>query len=681
MTVGARARWLLGLALFLGITLACASSYYPVEVAPYRLAGSPYWMCSTSTPLPTATPQPQPPDWPPTPTPTPWGWPTATPTPQFWPGGTPTPTPTPVWEAPNWPPTPYPTPTPYIRTGEFYQGQNVWLPARPFAPATPGAPLETSLVRLQVLYSAALGASPSRPGHQCWAFTVLVENRGVAPLDIALPAQLFLKLPGDTTLYPAARADFVDFGLPYPETRLPPDAALTTQTPICAPVSALPADARLGFLAAPYGSSVGSVGQGANAPAGADAVLYFDAWQPDPFCAHPDGSAHPELAAPPPGFAFPTLPGGGRISGALPVTIPPCLYITRGFGCSEFATGVSGAGRCPVEKPYWHTGIDFSCYTGTPVYSPLGGRIDHFGWHERGYGYLAAVSNGPLRSLYAHLSAFGQEPLCSGVGNTCEAGYLIGYIGSTGFSTGPHLHWEVRVAGVPVDPLLYFGGAGSQAPRARPAGLALLARVASTETLYPLTVQLRDGQGTPLAGPRVYLTDIEDQPAASCALAAGQCLVTLPTGVYSLRLEGALFDGAPVHPYGAANVAAQQQSEYLHGPLAIWHTGPGTTLGLVLQTEADGAWHPYLDAAPEAPVPQLLNPLQALEPSSPASAPISAPEAPPSTLAPVTETETPATGLSLTVCWGALSLVVLGAALGSALRRRREGGRHAAAHR
>jgi murein DD-endopeptidase MepM/ murein hydrolase activator NlpD len=98
-----------------------------------------------------------------------------------------------------------------------------------------------------------------------------------------------------------------------------------------------------------------------------------------------------------------------------------------------------------------HKGIDFSVPTGTPVKSMRNGRITFAGW-AGGYGYLVAVDHGHgLTSRYAHNSALQVK-----VGDTVTAGQPISLSGSTGMSTGPHLHMEVRQNGVATNPLPFL---------------------------------------------------------------------------------------------------------------------------------------------------------------------------------------------------------------------------------
>ena len=96
----------------------------------------------------------------------------------------------------------------------------------------------------------------------------------------------------------------------------------------------------------------------------------------------------------------------------------------------------------------FHTGLDFPAAFGTPVSAAGAGRITYAGWYP-GYGNLVTIAHGSnVRTSYAHLSAMSVR-----VGDRVPAGAKIGLIGSTGASTGPHLHFEVRVRGAAVDPL------------------------------------------------------------------------------------------------------------------------------------------------------------------------------------------------------------------------------------
>ena len=98
-----------------------------------------------------------------------------------------------------------------------------------------------------------------------------------------------------------------------------------------------------------------------------------------------------------------------------------------------------------------HTGIDIAVPTGTPVHAAAAGTVVYAGWMS-GYGYLVALDHGGgLATAYAHNSS-----LLVTVGQRVAQGQVVSLSGSTGHSTGPHVHFEVRVNGVPVDPLQYL---------------------------------------------------------------------------------------------------------------------------------------------------------------------------------------------------------------------------------
>lgn len=96
----------------------------------------------------------------------------------------------------------------------------------------------------------------------------------------------------------------------------------------------------------------------------------------------------------------------------------------------------------------FHTGVDFSAPQGTGIAAAGPGRVTWAAWLGA-YGNLVVVAHsGGIRTLYAHLSV-----IEVGLGQRVAAGFEIGRVGSTGRSTGPHLHFEVRVRGAAVDPL------------------------------------------------------------------------------------------------------------------------------------------------------------------------------------------------------------------------------------
>jgi murein DD-endopeptidase MepM/ murein hydrolase activator NlpD len=97
-----------------------------------------------------------------------------------------------------------------------------------------------------------------------------------------------------------------------------------------------------------------------------------------------------------------------------------------------------------------HHGIDYAAPTGTPVSCVADGRVISAGWYG-GYGRLVRIGHRDgYETRYGHLSSFGKGIK---TGAPVTQGQIIGYVGSTGLSTGPHLHYEVRKFGTPVNPL------------------------------------------------------------------------------------------------------------------------------------------------------------------------------------------------------------------------------------
>lgn len=94
-----------------------------------------------------------------------------------------------------------------------------------------------------------------------------------------------------------------------------------------------------------------------------------------------------------------------------------------------------------------HHGLDIAASTGTPIAAASGGTVT-FAGQQRGYGNIVIIDHGNgTETRYAH-----QDTIAVSKGQTVTAGQRIGTVGSTGLSTGPHLHFEVRRDGEPVDP-------------------------------------------------------------------------------------------------------------------------------------------------------------------------------------------------------------------------------------
>ena len=170
--------------------------------------------------------------------------------------------------------------------------------------------------------------------------------------------------------------------------------------------------------------------------------------------------------------ATPRAPMGGPF---VPVKLPPNagaferqLYrinITRGqverlnrtlalvpyrkpvVGEVEFTSGFGVRSDPFLGRPAMHTGLDFRAAMGDPVRATANGKVVSAGW-SGGYGRMVEIDHGNgLSTRYGHLSEIGVK-----VGDPIKIGQVIGEVGSTGRSTGPHLHYETRIDGEAVDP-------------------------------------------------------------------------------------------------------------------------------------------------------------------------------------------------------------------------------------
>jgi murein DD-endopeptidase MepM/ murein hydrolase activator NlpD len=128
--------------------------------------------------------------------------------------------------------------------------------------------------------------------------------------------------------------------------------------------------------------------------------------------------------------------GGERSAG---IRLPVNGRVTSGFG-NRFHP-ILGYER-------FHAGVDLKATWGTPIVAAADGRVVSAAWHG-GYGQLVSIAHaGGIETMYGHMSR-----IAARAGETVRQGQVIGYVGSTGLSTGPHLHFEVLKNGRPVNPL------------------------------------------------------------------------------------------------------------------------------------------------------------------------------------------------------------------------------------
>jgi murein DD-endopeptidase MepM/ murein hydrolase activator NlpD len=178
--------------------------------------------------------------------------------------------------------------------------------------------------------------------------------------------------------------------------------------------------AALQFLLGTHGFPSGAM-DGILGPRGAAALRRFQAWSGLPA----DGVAGPLTIA-----RLRWAPPRSVLRFAWPIGVPP-------------------SDRFGPRGAQMHPGLDFPASSGTPVLAAGRGCVVSAGWDPGGYGNLVVIAHRlGMTSWYAHLSSIDVRP-----GRCLVAGVRIGSVGSTGWSTGPHLHFELRLRGAAVDPL------------------------------------------------------------------------------------------------------------------------------------------------------------------------------------------------------------------------------------
>ena len=136
--------------------------------------------------------------------------------------------------------------------------------------------------------------------------------------------------------------------------------------------------------------------------------------------------------------------GGGGSAGnsGFLSPLPAGAWVTDAFGYRN--------------HPLWgyyslHTGVDLAANQGTEIYAIAAGTVTRAGYTDANGYYVALSHGGGYGSIYLHMTHY-----IVGVGDSVKAGQVIGYVGSTGWSNGPHLHFEIHKDGTPVNPMEYI---------------------------------------------------------------------------------------------------------------------------------------------------------------------------------------------------------------------------------
>ncbi len=171
----------------------------------------------------------------------------------------------------------------------------------------------------------------------------------------------------------------------------------------------------------------------------------------------------PDFLAPSNTFLF--IPGGEGpvITWDAPVQQDSAGNVVAFDPSSPFSCGARSGGGAYWANPLpngtfvrgfyaGHSGIDIAAPTGTPIYAANSGPVLYAGWNNWGYGNTVVIGHGPYSTLYGHMSSRNV-----GCGQVVVVGQVIGFVGSSGNSSGPHLHFEIRYLNQPADPSATIG--------------------------------------------------------------------------------------------------------------------------------------------------------------------------------------------------------------------------------
>lgn len=130
----------------------------------------------------------------------------------------------------------------------------------------------------------------------------------------------------------------------------------------------------------------------------------------------------------------------------------PAIQPVSNIDLTRMASGFGNRTDPVYKTPKFHAGMDFTAPTGTPIYATGDGKIIRADRKSRGYGNHVRIEHGyGYVTLYAHMSKIAVK-----VGQKVKRGDVIGYVGNTGKSVGPHCHYEVRKNGTPINPVNFY---------------------------------------------------------------------------------------------------------------------------------------------------------------------------------------------------------------------------------
>ncbi|MEO0462722.1 MAG: M23 family metallopeptidase [Pseudomonadota bacterium] len=168
-------------------------------------------------------------------------------------------------------------------------------------------------------------------------------------------------------------------------------------------------------------------------------------------------------------FALPSQPStmlDGPIASG-PVVATPSRHPLSNASVGRVSSNFGWRRHPVLGKRKRHHGIDIAAPSGTPVYATADGVVEK-AYYSRSYGRVIYLDHGAdFETRYAHLSGMTVAP-----GARVRKGDLIGFVGSSGRSTGPHLHYEIRIAGQPVNPMPYMRESATLASFQAPATIA-----------------------------------------------------------------------------------------------------------------------------------------------------------------------------------------------------------------